>query len=178
MAAVMAHGERTGAVILAEGIEDRACLDQHSRSVRSWARAGCSDALDRWSGRRYRSLRSPTLARSHRCLRLRSPSSTATTDSESAARLSCWGCHATSRVRAFNSRRHPSCSAHSKPRTDSRLRPPLGTRGWQHYSGALIARDLGDDGPDADRRYEFVVTHDRDLVLDASRSLMARITSN
>lgn len=46
-----------------------------------------------------------------------------------------------------------------------------------HYSGALIARDLGDSGPDNDRRYEFVVTHDRELVLSAARSLMSRITS-
>ena len=47
-----------------------------------------------------------------------------------------------------------------------------------HYSGALIARDLGDDGPDHDRRFEFVVTHDRDLVLGAARSLMSRITTS
>jgi DICT domain-containing protein len=47
-----------------------------------------------------------------------------------------------------------------------------------HYSGALIARDLGDDGPDLDRRYEFYVTHDRDLVLSAARSLMSRITGD
>ncbi len=46
-----------------------------------------------------------------------------------------------------------------------------------HYSGALIARDLGDSGPDDDRRYQFVVTHDRELVLSAARSLMSRITT-
>jgi EAL domain-containing protein (putative c-di-GMP-specific phosphodiesterase class I) len=45
-----------------------------------------------------------------------------------------------------------------------------------HYAAALIARDLGDDGPDLDRRYEFLVTHDRDVVLAAARSLMSRIT--
>ena len=45
-----------------------------------------------------------------------------------------------------------------------------------HYAAALIARDLGDDGADHDRRYEFIVTHDRNLVLNAARSLMARIT--
>jgi hypothetical protein len=45
-----------------------------------------------------------------------------------------------------------------------------------HYSAALVARDLGDDGPDLDRRYEFVVTHDRDIVLAAARSLMSRLT--
>lgn len=46
-----------------------------------------------------------------------------------------------------------------------------------HHAAALIARDLGDDGPDLDRRFEFVVTHDRPTVLAAARSLMARITS-
>jgi EAL domain-containing protein (putative c-di-GMP-specific phosphodiesterase class I) len=44
-----------------------------------------------------------------------------------------------------------------------------------HFSGALIAKDLGDDGPDRERRFDFVITYDRDLVLDAARSLFARI---
>lgn len=41
-----------------------------------------------------------------------------------------------------------------------------------HYSAALVARDLGDKGPDHRRRFEFVITHDRELVLQAARSLM------
>lgn len=44
-----------------------------------------------------------------------------------------------------------------------------------HVAGALIARDVGDDGPDADRRFDVVVTYDRELVLTAARALMARI---
>jgi EAL domain-containing protein (putative c-di-GMP-specific phosphodiesterase class I) len=44
-----------------------------------------------------------------------------------------------------------------------------------HYAAALIARDLGDTGPDHDRRFQFAVTYDRDVVLGAARSLMARI---
>jgi EAL domain-containing protein (putative c-di-GMP-specific phosphodiesterase class I) len=44
-----------------------------------------------------------------------------------------------------------------------------------HYAGALIARDLGDGGPDQDRRYAFRVTHDRRLVLAAARSLLTRV---
>jgi len=44
-----------------------------------------------------------------------------------------------------------------------------------HYAGALIARDLGDGGPDRDRRYAFRVTHDRDLVISAARSLLTRV---
>lgn len=44
-----------------------------------------------------------------------------------------------------------------------------------HFAAALVARDLGDAGPDADRRFDFVVTYDRELVLAAARSLFARI---
>jgi EAL domain-containing protein (putative c-di-GMP-specific phosphodiesterase class I) len=44
-----------------------------------------------------------------------------------------------------------------------------------HYAGALIARDLADDADDLDRRFEFVVTHDRETVLAAGRSLMRRL---
>ncbi len=44
-----------------------------------------------------------------------------------------------------------------------------------HYTGALISTDLGDEGPDADRRFRFVVTHDHDVVVRAARSLLARV---
>lgn len=44
-----------------------------------------------------------------------------------------------------------------------------------HYSAALIGRDLGDGGPDSQRRFEFVLTHDRSAVVLAARSLMARM---
>lgn len=42
-----------------------------------------------------------------------------------------------------------------------------------HYAGALVARDLGDGGPDRDRRFEFVLTFDRDLVVDVAAALIA-----
>ncbi|MBY6540404.1 EAL domain-containing protein [Rhodococcus sp. BP-349] len=46
----------------------------------------------------------------------------------------------------------------------------------RHYFAALIARDLGDvDVPDADRQFEFILTHDRRLVVSAARSLMRRV---
>ena len=45
-----------------------------------------------------------------------------------------------------------------------------------HYAAALIARDMGDHGPDHERRFQFAVTHDRGLVLGAARSLMSRVT--
>ncbi len=44
-----------------------------------------------------------------------------------------------------------------------------------HFAGALVARDLGDTGPDRERRFEFTTTYDRGLVIDAARTLMARI---
>ena len=45
-----------------------------------------------------------------------------------------------------------------------------------HYAAALVARDLGDTGPDADRRFDYVVTHDRQLVVAAARSLLQWLT--
>ena len=44
-----------------------------------------------------------------------------------------------------------------------------------HYAGALVARDLGDRGPDRDRRFEFVLTFERELVIDVAASLIARV---
>jgi hypothetical protein len=44
-----------------------------------------------------------------------------------------------------------------------------------HYTGALIARDLGDKGPDLERRFEFVLTHDHQTVVSAARLLLGRI---
>ena len=41
-----------------------------------------------------------------------------------------------------------------------------------HRAAALVARDLGDDGPDAARRFEFALTHDRALVVAAARSML------
>jgi EAL domain-containing protein (putative c-di-GMP-specific phosphodiesterase class I) len=44
-----------------------------------------------------------------------------------------------------------------------------------HFAGAMVARDLGDIGPDGDRRFDFFVTYERELVVRAARALMARI---
>jgi hypothetical protein len=41
-----------------------------------------------------------------------------------------------------------------------------------HQAAALVARDLGDSGPDRDRRFDFAITHDRELVAEAARSLL------
>jgi hypothetical protein len=37
---------------------------------------------------------------------------------------------------------------------------------------ALVARDVGDAGPDRDRRFAYTLTYDRELVLTAARSLL------
>jgi PAS domain S-box-containing protein len=44
-----------------------------------------------------------------------------------------------------------------------------------HFSAALLARDLGDDGPDRDRRFAFALTYERDTVVRAARALLSRV---
>lgn len=43
------------------------------------------------------------------------------------------------------------------------------------WAKLLTAHDFGDAGADADRRFSYVVTDDRDLALEAGRSLLSRI---
>lgn len=45
-----------------------------------------------------------------------------------------------------------------------------------HFAGALVARDLGDDGPDGDRRFDYIITHNRALVIAAAAGLLTKIT--
>ncbi len=44
-----------------------------------------------------------------------------------------------------------------------------------HFAATLVARDLGDDGPDMQRRFEFVLSHDRELTIRVAASLMTRV---
>ena len=44
-----------------------------------------------------------------------------------------------------------------------------------HFSTALLARDLGDEGPDMDRMFEYALTYKRDVVVDAAQALLARV---
>lgn len=46
-----------------------------------------------------------------------------------------------------------------------------------HFAAALVARDLNDTGPDHQRRFEFALTFDRELVVEVVQSLMARIVA-
>jgi len=44
-----------------------------------------------------------------------------------------------------------------------------------HFAAALVARDLGDDGPDEARRFDFAMTYDRDVVAAAASALVSRV---
>ncbi len=44
-----------------------------------------------------------------------------------------------------------------------------------HYAAALIAHDMGDAGPQADRCFEYVITHDRNIAIAAATSLLRLI---
>ena len=44
-----------------------------------------------------------------------------------------------------------------------------------HFAAAFVARDLGDEGPDDDRRFEYFMTYDRELVANAARPLLHRL---
>ncbi len=44
-----------------------------------------------------------------------------------------------------------------------------------HFSAALLARDLGDDGADRERRFDYVLTYDRATVVRAAAALLDRV---
>ena len=44
-----------------------------------------------------------------------------------------------------------------------------------HFSAALLGRELHEQGPDADRAFEYVLTYDRDTVQRAAGALLSRV---
>jgi EAL domain-containing protein (putative c-di-GMP-specific phosphodiesterase class I) len=46
-----------------------------------------------------------------------------------------------------------------------------------HFSAALLARDLGDNGPDQDRSFEYALTYRRDTVTRAAGELLCRVAA-
>jgi EAL domain-containing protein (putative c-di-GMP-specific phosphodiesterase class I) len=44
-----------------------------------------------------------------------------------------------------------------------------------HFAGAFVARDLGDDVADSDRRFEYFMTYDRDRVTAAAAALLRHL---
>jgi diguanylate cyclase (GGDEF)-like protein/PAS domain S-box-containing protein len=45
-----------------------------------------------------------------------------------------------------------------------------------HFSAALLARDLGSEGPDLERTFEYALTYDRETVVRAAHALLTRVT--
>ena len=46
-----------------------------------------------------------------------------------------------------------------------------------HFSAALVARDLGDSGPESRRRFEYLLTYKREKATAVAKSLMERFVS-
>jgi EAL domain-containing protein (putative c-di-GMP-specific phosphodiesterase class I) len=46
-----------------------------------------------------------------------------------------------------------------------------------HFGAAFVARDLGDTGLDRERRFDFAMTNDRELVTRCARSMMRRLAA-
>ena len=44
-----------------------------------------------------------------------------------------------------------------------------------HFAAALVAKGCGDRGPEAERRFDVVITHDRDLVIETAQPLLRRL---
>ena len=44
-----------------------------------------------------------------------------------------------------------------------------------HFAAALLARDLGDTGPDLQRTFEYALTYDRNTVIRAAQALLIRV---
>jgi len=44
-----------------------------------------------------------------------------------------------------------------------------------HFAACLVSRDLGDTGPDMSRRFEFILSHDREITIRVAASLMSRV---
>ncbi|MDQ2756963.1 MAG: hypothetical protein M3Y71_10430, partial [Actinomycetota bacterium] len=47
-----------------------------------------------------------------------------------------------------------------------------------HFGAALVARDLGDTGPDETRRFTYVLTHDRDVAVAVAAALISRVSTS
>jgi EAL domain-containing protein (putative c-di-GMP-specific phosphodiesterase class I)/DICT domain-containing protein len=46
-----------------------------------------------------------------------------------------------------------------------------------HFSAALLARDLGDAGPEPERTFEYALTYRRDAVVRAAQALLSRVVA-
>jgi DICT domain-containing protein len=46
------------------------------------------------------------------------------------------------------------------------------------FAAALVAKDCGDEGSDNQRRFDYFITHDRDLVVRAAEPLLRRLVQS
>jgi hypothetical protein len=218
MSAVMAHSERTGALVLAEGIETQAHLDQAlalgATLGQGWLFGRPGPLAKSAPPRRQITFARPSGAASATPFALVSEGATLRVGRKGLLLDLCLhieseGLHvwpapvvlaafqtgdrftaATARRYAALAERCPLVAAlgvdltadlapgvfgNSLSSTDPLAEEWTLTVIGPHYAAALIARDMGDTGPDHDRRFRFSITYDRDLVLSAARSLMARI---
>jgi len=44
-----------------------------------------------------------------------------------------------------------------------------------HFAAAFAARDLGDEDPDRERRFDYTITYDRELAVQAARLMMNKV---
>jgi EAL domain-containing protein (putative c-di-GMP-specific phosphodiesterase class I) len=219
--AVNAHAERTGAVVLAEGIE----TEEHREIARAlgarygqgwlFGRPGPLPDAD-GAERGLEAPRSPLLAPettafvavSRRRATRRGTKRLLLAISRQLEEHVLRQADAAVVIAAFQDARHftPATSAYYERMAkraafvgalgaDLPERPAPGVRGvtlteaealrgeWDvvvlapHFAGAIVARDLGDTGPDMERRFDFCLTYDRDLVVDAARALMLRVAA-
>jgi hypothetical protein len=220
MAAIMAHAERSGAVILAEGIESEAHLEQAYAFGATYGQGwlfgrpgplGSPGAVDAASRLPFTDPPDPAprspfdLVRDRGDLRIgrkrllqamsRHIESQAKSQSDPPVVLAAFQTadRFTPRLAGRYAALADGCPFVGALGADLPSTPATGVCGadlpaadplkgeWTvvvvgpHYAGALIARDLGDDAPDRDRRFEFTITHHRDTVVSAGRSLMSRI---
>jgi EAL domain-containing protein (putative c-di-GMP-specific phosphodiesterase class I) len=214
--AVMAHAERTGATLLAEGIETQAHLDQAlslgATLGQGWLLGYPGPLVPSGPGTPMTVPSSPAavaitpfdlvhgLAKTHTATRrllaplCRRLEVQATNLMDPPVLLSAF--QTATRFTAETARRYSrlaqTCPIVGALGVGMPDLPAPGVRGgalthddpltgeWTvvllgaHYAAAFIARDIGDDGPEDDRRFEFMITHDRDTVINAGRSLMSR----
>ena len=221
MNGVCAYAESTGAVILAEGIEEEshivAATSLGATLAQGWyfGRPGPLPArasIERRAGTLGLPprvvVKSPVeLVRGRRQFRIGRKDVLLSVSQALEAQALELGDHAVV-VAAFQDARHFTPATHARyHRLASRVafvaalgegvreEPAPGVRGarlepgdplcgeWSiavlgpHYAGALVARDLGDSGPDRERRFEFALTFDRELVVDVAAALISRVTS-
>lgn len=216
--AVMAYAERTGAAILAEGIETPAHLERARTlgatlgqgwhfgrpvdrpvagsegvsvaAARATSGAGTPVEAVRAAGRRFQTgPKSTLLAISHHL------ETEAMLDRGRPVLLAGFqhSVHFTTATSARYRRLAEHCSLVAVLGSGLAPEPVAGVRGaelavddplvgeWSvvvvgpRYTGALVARDLGDDLPEAERRFEFAITHDPVLVQTLAEALMRRV---